>query len=84
MNKNEPIKRRTKTDLRLPPDLHDALVEIAQALGVNRNSLATLAVCQMCAELLPALPDTTPTQRDKMMKIITERFQSLLSRVNDK
>jgi hypothetical protein len=82
MSSNPPLPERTKTEMRLPDDLHDIMSEIVRTLGISINAFGTLAIARLCAELVPAMHHHKGAKKGKMLEILSARFQQEMHKAN--
>ena len=45
------MRKRVKTDMRLPEELHTALERVAAAAGIPMNAIIAVACAQLCAQV---------------------------------
>lgn len=68
---------RVKTDVRLSPELSDALDKVATKLGATKNSLMVMAVARAVVDLSPVVFQKK-SSREKILKRMESEFKSAM------
>lgn len=70
-----PMDERTKTDMRLPKELIEAIDRVCASVGVKKNAFFVLSAAYFCASLAPMLKHP---KRGMVLREVEKLFQKVM------